>query len=158
MPAPPPGAPAAPQLWRPGALEELAAAAGLSPVTAFDFSYAMEYPDAQTLGRLMVAPAGIAALVGPEREQAVRAQIVEALAAHRTSDGTYGCATSSTTSSRPAPEAARATGGPRASVEVAAEVQPVVDRKPVGVRARGAERVERAAQVVAGERQRLRVV
>ncbi len=38
MPAPPPGAPPAPQLWRPGALEELATAAGLSPVTAFDFS------------------------------------------------------------------------------------------------------------------------
>ena len=44
------------------------------------------------------------------------------------------------------------------SVEVAAEVQPVVDGEPVGVRARGAERVERAAQVGAGERQRLGVV
>ena len=48
---------------------------------------------------------------------------------------------------------------PRArSVEVAAEVQPVVDGEPIGVRARRAEGIERAAQAVAGDRQRLGIV
>jgi SAM-dependent methyltransferase len=89
MPAPPPGAPVAPALWRPGVLEQLAAAAGLRPRTAFDVSYAMEYPDARTLARRLVAPAGIAALAGPEREQEVRATIVQALAPQRRADGSY---------------------------------------------------------------------
>ncbi|MGH2822619.1 MAG: hypothetical protein ACRDLY_06250 [Thermoleophilaceae bacterium] len=48
-----------------------------------------EYPDEQTLGRLLVAPAGIARLVGPEREEAVRAQIVDAMAPYRTAQGGY---------------------------------------------------------------------
>jgi SAM-dependent methyltransferase len=89
MPAPPPGAPAAPALWRPGVLEELAAAAGLHARCAFDVSYAMEYPDAHTVARRLVAPAGIAALAGPEREEEVRARIVEALAPLRRADGSY---------------------------------------------------------------------
>jgi SAM-dependent methyltransferase len=89
MPAPPPGAPSAPKLWRPGVLEEMAAAAGLSVHAAFDFSYAMDYPDEQTLGRLLVAPAGIAKLVGPALEETVRAKIVDALAPHRRPQGSY---------------------------------------------------------------------
>ena len=89
MPAPPPGAPSAPDLWRPGVLEELAEAAGLTPRETFDFGYAVEYPDAETAGRLLVAPAGIAMLVGPEREAAVRTRIIEALAPLRDSQGSY---------------------------------------------------------------------
>jgi SAM-dependent methyltransferase len=89
MPAPPPGAPAAPELWRPGVLEELAAAAGLRARTTFDFSYAMDFPDEQTLARLQMAPMGMARLVGPGREEAVRAKIVAALAPHRSAQGTY---------------------------------------------------------------------
>lgn len=89
MPAPPPGAPSAPELWRPGALEQLVEAAGLKPRETFDFGYAVEYPDAETAGRLLVAPAGIARLVGPEREAAVRSEIIEALAHLRGPRGSY---------------------------------------------------------------------
>ncbi len=89
MPSAPPDAPAPPPLWRPGVLEEIAAEAGLSPSLAFDFGFGYEYPDEQTLGRLLVAPAGIARLVGPEREEAVRAQIVDAMAPYRTAQGGY---------------------------------------------------------------------
>jgi SAM-dependent methyltransferase len=89
MPPPPPDAPPAPQLWRPGALEQLATDAGLTPASTFDVRYPTDYADADTLGRLLVAPAGIAKLVGPEREPEVRTAIVAALAAHRRADGSY---------------------------------------------------------------------
>ena len=89
MPAPPPGAPAAPELWRPGVLEKLAAAAGLYARSTFDVSYAIDFPDAQTLARLQMAPMGMARLVGPAREETVRARIVAALAPHRSAQGSY---------------------------------------------------------------------
>jgi hypothetical protein len=38
---------------------------------------------------MLVAPAGIAALVGPEREEEVKDAIVEGLAPYRTPDGGY---------------------------------------------------------------------
>ena len=60
----------------------------LTPKT-FDTSWAFEYPDHEALGRAMMAPAGIAELVGPSREGAVRAEIVDALASHRTPEGSY---------------------------------------------------------------------
>jgi SAM-dependent methyltransferase len=89
MPAPPPAAPAPPPLWQPGVLEGMAGDAGLEPETAFDVRWAYEYPDAKTLGDDMMAPAGIAALVGPEREDQVKAQIVSALEPCRTPDGGF---------------------------------------------------------------------
>jgi SAM-dependent methyltransferase len=89
LPSRPPDAPEPPALWQPGVLERIAAAAGLRPRSVFDFGFADEYPDRQTLGRLMMAPAGIAMLVGPEREASVRAQIVAALAPYRTAGGGY---------------------------------------------------------------------
>ena len=89
MPAPPPDALPPPELWRPGMLEAMAAEAGLTPETAFDTSWAFEYPDQNALGRAMMAPAGIAELVGPEHERDVREEIIEALAPHRASDGRY---------------------------------------------------------------------
>jgi SAM-dependent methyltransferase len=117
MPAPPPGAPSAPELWRPGILERLAEAAGLTPRETFDFAYSVEYPDAETLGRLLVAPAGIARLVGPEREAAVQAEIIAALAHLRDSQGSYRLhnefhylvATRPEQSQPPRPEPARST-------------------------------------------------
>jgi hypothetical protein len=54
---------------------------------AFGVSFAYEYPDEQTLRRRLLAPAGVATLVGPEREDAVRAQIVDAMAPYRTAQG-----------------------------------------------------------------------
>jgi SAM-dependent methyltransferase len=89
MPPPPPGARPQPELWMPGVLEEIAAAAGLRPGDAFDVSWVFEYADEDELGRGMLAPAGIAELVGPAREEAVRRQIVAALAPYRTADGGY---------------------------------------------------------------------
>ena len=89
FPPRPPDAPADPDLSQPGALEALAIAAGLTPETGFHTSWAYTYPDQETLGRALVAPAGVAVLVGPEREDAIKAAIVEGLAEHRTPEGSY---------------------------------------------------------------------
>jgi len=91
LPAPPPSpdAPPEPDLSQPGVLEAFAIEAGLKPETTFEASLVYTYPDQETLGRALVAPAGVAILVGPEREQAIRAAIVEGLAEHRTPEGTY---------------------------------------------------------------------
>ena len=49
----------------------------------------LEYPDAETLGRALVAVAGLAVLAGPEREQELKTAIVDGLAPYRTPDGSY---------------------------------------------------------------------
>lgn len=89
FPPRPTNAPPEPDYSRPGVLEAMAIEAGLTPENAFDTSWACVYPDDETLGRAMVAPAGIAELVGPSREDELRAAIVEGLAPYRTDDGTY---------------------------------------------------------------------
>jgi SAM-dependent methyltransferase len=87
MPPPPPGAPAAFDLWQAGVLESIATEAGLTPERTFDVSWAYEYPDEESLGRAMVAPAGAGELVGPSREPQLRQQIVAALEPYRTEAG-----------------------------------------------------------------------
>jgi SAM-dependent methyltransferase len=89
MPPPPPNTPQPPPVWRPGVLEGMAEQAGLRPESVFDYSYAFEYGDEETLGRMMLAPAGIGELVGAEQEEEVGREIVEALAPHRTPGGSY---------------------------------------------------------------------
>ena len=89
FPPRPANAPPEPDYSRPGVLEAMAIEAGLTPENTFDTSWACVYPDDETLGRAMVAPAGIAELVGPSREDELRAAIVEGLAPYRTDDGTY---------------------------------------------------------------------
>ena len=89
MPAPPPGTPPAPELWRPGVLEEIAAEAGLRPERAFDTSWAFEYPDEEALGRAMLSPGVVDLAVRAHGEDVVRAAIVEALAPYRTASGGY---------------------------------------------------------------------
>jgi SAM-dependent methyltransferase len=89
FPPRPPDAPPEPDLSAPGVLEGLATAAGLIPDEAFDVTWAYAYADADELGRAMLAPGGIAELVGPENEEVVKAQIVEVLAPFRTADGGY---------------------------------------------------------------------
>jgi hypothetical protein len=89
MPPRPPDAPESPPLWKPGVLERIAEQAGLRPEGAFDMTYAISYPDAGTLGRLMIAPAGVAELIGLEREPQVRGEIVAALSDCRQPDGSY---------------------------------------------------------------------
>jgi SAM-dependent methyltransferase len=89
LPPRPRDAPPEPELWMPGVLEEMTTEAGLEPGEAFDVTWAYKYPDAETLGRAMMAPAGIATLVGPEREAEVRTAIVDGLAPFRGERGSY---------------------------------------------------------------------
>jgi SAM-dependent methyltransferase len=89
MPPRPAGAPPEPEYAAPGVLEDIATKAGLQPETVFDSTWSYEYRDEETIGRALVAPAGIAVLVGPEREPEVKDAIVRGLAAHRLPDGSY---------------------------------------------------------------------
>ncbi len=89
FPSPPAGARKPSELCDPGVLESMATQAGLDPQSAFDVRYAIDFPDAETLGRQMMAPMGLATVAGPEREASVRAQIVEALARCRSATGRY---------------------------------------------------------------------
>ena len=89
MPKRPPDAPPPPELWRPGVLEALATKAGLTPETAFETSWGFEFPDDEALGRAMMAPMGLAEVAGPNREPALKAEIVEALAPCRRPGGGY---------------------------------------------------------------------
>jgi SAM-dependent methyltransferase len=89
LPPRPADAPPDPDLSLPGLLRRLATEAGLTPETEFDVSWAYEYPDDETLGRAMLAPAGLALLAGPGREQDVRTAVLEGLAPFRTAAGGY---------------------------------------------------------------------
>src|SRR5262245_1395935 len=89
FPPRPPDAPADPDLSQPGLLRRVAVAAGLTPETEFDVSWAYEYPDDETLARALLAPAGLAVLAGPEREDEVRNAIVQGLAPFRGTRGGY---------------------------------------------------------------------
>jgi SAM-dependent methyltransferase len=89
LPPRPPDAPPEPDFSAPGILEGIASAAGLTPTSTFDVSWAYEFAGEEELGRAMVAPAGIAELAGPAQEEAVRRRIVDALAPFRTADGSY---------------------------------------------------------------------
>jgi SAM-dependent methyltransferase len=89
FPPRPADAPADPDLSEPGMLEALASQAGLTPEETFTTSWAYVFPDGETLARAMLAPAGLALAVGPEREEEVENAIVEGLASCRQPDGSY---------------------------------------------------------------------
>jgi SAM-dependent methyltransferase len=89
LPPRPPDAPPDPDLAEPGALRALADQSGLRPESEFDATWALEYPDAETLSRAMLAVAGLATLAGPGREYDLKTAIVDGLAAFRTLDGGY---------------------------------------------------------------------
>jgi SAM-dependent methyltransferase len=89
FPPRPPDAPPDPDLSQPGAVEALAEAAGLIPEAAFDTTWTIEYPDEETLSRALLAPGGLAVLVGPEREEEVKSAIVAGLEPYRGADGAY---------------------------------------------------------------------
>jgi SAM-dependent methyltransferase len=89
LPPRPADAPPDPDLSQPGLLRELATQAGPSPETEFDATWASVYPDVETLGRAMVAVAGLAVIVGGDREQELKHAIVEGLEPYRTGDGSY---------------------------------------------------------------------
>ena len=89
LPPRPPDAPPDPDLSAPGALHALADQAGLSTEAEFDVTWPYEYPDEETLGRALVAVAGLATLAGPEHEQELKSAIVDGLAPYRGADGSY---------------------------------------------------------------------
>jgi SAM-dependent methyltransferase len=89
LPPRPPDAPPDPDLSEPGLLHTLAEQAGLTPESEFDTTWAFEYPNAETLGRALVAVAGLAAIAGPEREHELKTAIIDGLAPYRTNDGSY---------------------------------------------------------------------
>jgi len=89
LPPRPADAPPDPDFSEPHALEQLAVRAGLTPEAGFTTTWAYHFADADALGRAMIAPAGVATLVGPERENEVKAAIIEGLAPFRTGDGGY---------------------------------------------------------------------
>jgi SAM-dependent methyltransferase len=89
FPPRPADTPPEPDYSKPGVLEDLAIQAGLTPESAFDTSWAFLYPDEDTLRRALVAPAGIAVLVGADHEEAAKDAIVAGLASRRAPDGAY---------------------------------------------------------------------
>jgi SAM-dependent methyltransferase len=89
FPARPAGAPAEPDYSLPGALEEIAARAGLAPEQAFDTSWSFEFRDDETLARALIAPAGLSVLIGAEREGEFKRSLIEGLASFRTATGSY---------------------------------------------------------------------
>jgi SAM-dependent methyltransferase len=89
LPPRPPDAPPDPDLSAPGVLHALADQAGLSTEAEFDVTWPYEYPDEETLGRALVAVAGLATLAGPEREPELKSAIVDGLAPYRRADGSY---------------------------------------------------------------------
>jgi SAM-dependent methyltransferase len=84
----PADAPPEPDYAKAGVLEQIATQAGLTPEQAFHASWAFEYPDQDTLTRALVAPMGIAMLVG-DQEPELKKAIAEGLAGHRQPDGSY---------------------------------------------------------------------
>jgi SAM-dependent methyltransferase len=88
-PPPPRDTPPPQELWREGVLTELVSEAGLAPTETFATSWPYEFPDEQTLGRQLMAPMGLASLVGAEREPLVRKEIVEAMRPFQRDDGSF---------------------------------------------------------------------
>jgi SAM-dependent methyltransferase len=89
FPPRPADAPPEPDYSEPGVIEDIATKAGLDAESAFDSTWSYEFPDEETLCRALIAPAGIAVLVGPHREEEVKKAIVSELATHRAPDGSY---------------------------------------------------------------------
>jgi SAM-dependent methyltransferase len=89
LPPRPADAPRDPDLSQPGLLRRLAEQAGLTPESELNSSWAFEFRDAETLGRAMVAVAGLARIAGPEHEEELRTAIVDGLGPFRRPDGSY---------------------------------------------------------------------
>jgi SAM-dependent methyltransferase len=88
FPPRPADTPPEPDYSAPGVLEDIAMQAGLTPEQAFDVSWAFEFADEETMTRALIAPAGLAVLVG-EREPEFKQALVDGLARYRTPNGGY---------------------------------------------------------------------
>ena len=90
MPPRPADAPPEPDYLRsPACSRTCGARAGLEPDETFDLSWAYEFADEDTMGRVLIVPDGLAVLVGPEREEQFKDALVEGLVRYRTPDGGY---------------------------------------------------------------------
>jgi SAM-dependent methyltransferase len=89
LPPRPADNPPEPDYSEPGVLEDIATQAGLAPVQTFDANWSFEFPDEETMTRALIAPAGLALLVGAERERDLKQALIDGLARHRTPDGGY---------------------------------------------------------------------
>jgi SAM-dependent methyltransferase len=89
LPPPPPGAPGPFALSAEGALERLAASAGLDVTERAEAVTVWEYADDETALRGLLAPGPAVRAIAAAGEEAVRAGILEALAPFRTRDGGY---------------------------------------------------------------------
>jgi SAM-dependent methyltransferase len=78
-----------PEFWKPGVLDQLAAQAGLTPQTAFDTSWAYQYPDDDAMTRAMLAAGGLAVLAEAVGGDTLRNAIVDSLAPHRAPNGSF---------------------------------------------------------------------
>jgi SAM-dependent methyltransferase len=76
------------EYWRPGIVEDMVAAAGLTLDTAFDSTWPYVYPDEAAFADAMLS-AGGASLAAGDREPALRAALIDALAHRRQGDGSY---------------------------------------------------------------------
>jgi SAM-dependent methyltransferase len=89
MPGAPPGERRPPDFWKPGVLERLAGAAGLTPASAFDTTWAFEFPDQEALTRGMLAAGGLALVAEEAGGDVVRSAVLESLAPYRLETGGY---------------------------------------------------------------------
>jgi SAM-dependent methyltransferase len=89
FPPRPADAPPEPDYSEPGVLEDIAARAGLAPEITFDTTWSYVFEDTETVRRAMVAPAGLALLVGPDREDEVKGAIERGLTSYLADDGSY---------------------------------------------------------------------
>ena len=89
FPPRPADAPPEPDYSKPGVLEDIATQAGLTPEQAFDTTRSFEFPNEEVLTRALLAPAGLAVLVGPEREHEFKRALIDGLTSYRIPDGSY---------------------------------------------------------------------
>jgi SAM-dependent methyltransferase len=89
LPPPPPGAPGPFALSTPGALEDLARAAGLEPRAAGSVAARWEYPDRVTALRGMLSAGPAVKAIEHAGEARVEAAVADAAAPYRTAAGGY---------------------------------------------------------------------
>jgi len=89
LPSPPPSGPGGRAFSEPGVLEELAMAAGLTPVETGDVVFDFVYPDEETMLATQLSAGLVALAARLAGEETVRAAIVSALAPFRAADGCY---------------------------------------------------------------------
>ena len=83
MPPPPPGAPGPFALAAPGALEELAAQAGLAPTDAGEVTTTWDYPDRETALRALLSAGPATRAIAAAGEERVTAAAIGAIAPYR---------------------------------------------------------------------------